>query len=113
MAEVSRAEQLRGSVDLLILRCLAAGPTHGWGIGQRLQQRSSGVLEMNQGSLYPALQRLEQLGWVTSAWQTTDANRRAKVYSLTARGRRALASETASWRRYAQAVELVLAWDTA
>jgi transcriptional regulator len=81
---------------------------HGWGISQRLQQLSLGVLDVNQGSLYPALQRLEQRGWIESAWQTTENNRRAKYYQLTASGRRALGAESAAWRRYATAVDLIL-----
>lgn len=105
-----RTGALRGSVDLLVLKTLALQPSHGWGISQRIQQLSEGVLEMNQGSLYPALQRLEQMGWIRAEWQVLeDVNRRAKVYSLTERGRRALARETESWRQYARAMELVLA----
>ena len=104
-----RSGALRGSVDLLVLKTLALQPIHGWGISQRIQDLSGGVLEMNQGSLYPALQRLEQLGWITAEWQMLeDVNRRAKIYSLTARGRSALKSEAESWRRYARAMELVL-----
>jgi PadR family transcriptional regulator len=99
---------LRGTLDLLILKTLALEPMHGWGISQRLQQLSRGVLEVNQGSLYPALQRLELKGWIDAAWQTTDNNRRARYYRLTARGRRALNAETDHWRRYVTAVEDVL-----
>lgn len=100
---------LRGAVDLLILRCLAGSPTHGWGISQQIERQSRGALELNQGSLYPALQRLERRGWLASEWQVTEMNRRAKVYALTPRGHRALERETESWRRHIQAVELVLA----
>jgi len=100
---------LRGTLDLLILKVLATAPEHGWGIGQRIEQQSKEALQIGQGSLYPALQRLEQKGWVDSDWQTTDQNRRAKYYRLTATGRRALAAETDSWRRYVGAVELILA----
>ena len=100
---------LRGTLDLLVLRMLQPEPMHGWGISQRIQETSSGVLEVNQGSLYPALQRLEQKGWIESEWQTTENNRRAKYYALTAAGRRALGDETASWRRYVGAVEAILA----
>jgi transcriptional regulator len=99
---------LRGTLDLLILRTLTARPLHGWGISQELQQRSRGVLEVNQGSLYPALQRLEQKGWTRSEWRASDNNRRAKYYALTRAGRRALGEETESWRRYVDAVELIL-----
>jgi PadR family transcriptional regulator len=81
---------------------------HGWGISQRIQQISQGVLDVNQGSLYPALQRLEHKGWIESYWETTENNRRAKYYELTAKGRRALGAETDSWRRYVGAVELIL-----
>ncbi len=104
---------LRGAVDLLILRTLSWEPTHGWGISQQIQERSEGVLEMNQGSLYPALQRLEQKGWIDSEWHVTDQNRRAKVYALTPRGRRELEHEAASWRRHTRAVEMVLSGGTA
>ena len=100
---------LRGTLDLLILKVVATAPEHGWGIGQRIEQQSKEALQIGQGSLYPALQRLEQKGWVDSDWQTTDQNRRAKYYRLTATGRRALAAETDSWRRYVGAVELILA----
>ena len=104
----SSAEPLRGTIDLLILRTLSLAPMHGWGITQRIQQLSDGVLEVNQGSLYPALQRLEQKEWIDSEWQMTDNNRRAKYYRLTARGRRALGAETESWRRHVLAVEQLL-----
>jgi len=104
----SSAEPLRGTIDLLILRTLSLAPMHGWGITQRIQQLSDGVLEVNQGSLYPALQRLEQKEWIDSDWQVTDNNRRAKYYRLTARGRRALGAETESWRRHVLAVEQLL-----
>jgi transcriptional regulator len=105
----SSAEPLRGTIDLLLLRALALGPMHGWGITQRIQQTTNGVLEVNQGSLYPALQRLEQKEWIDSDWQLTDNNRRAKYYRLTAVGRRALGVETASWRKLVVAVEQLLA----
>ena len=105
----SSAEPLRGTIDLLLLRALALGPMHGWGITQRIQQTTNGVLEVNQGSLYPALQRLEQKEWIDSDWQLTDNNRRAKYYRLTPAGRRALGVETESWRRLVAAVEQLLA----
>ena len=104
----SSAEPLRGTIDLLILRTLALAPMHGWGITQRIQQLSDGVLEVNQGSLYPALQRLEQKEWIDSDWQLTDNNRRAKYYRLTPLGRKALGVETQSWRRHVLAVEQLL-----
>jgi transcriptional regulator len=99
---------LRGTLDLLILKTLTLEDMHGWGIGQRIQQISRGVLEVNQGSLYPALQRLEQKGWITSEWRASEANRRAKYYRLTASGRRAVSAETSNWRRYVGAVDLIL-----
>jgi len=102
------ADVLRGTLDLLILRTLTLEPMHGWGIMQRMQQISKGVLDVNQGSLYPAFQRLEQKGWIDSDWRTTLNNRRARFYRLTAAGRRALGAETESWRRYVAAVELIL-----
>jgi len=99
---------LRGSLDLLVLKTLSLQPMHGWGISQRVQQISDGVLEVNQGSLYPALQRLEKDGLVTSEWGTTDNNRRARYYRLTAAGRRTLGHELESWRRFAAGLEAVL-----
>lgn len=104
----TQADVLRGTIDLLILRALLAGPLHGWGIGERIQQISNGVLEVNQGSLYPALQRLEHRGAIQSEWGTSDNNRRARYYRLTAAGRKALGAETESWRRFAAAIETVL-----
>ena len=103
-----QTDALRGSLDLLVLKTLSLAPMHGWGISQRVQQLSAGVLEVNQGSLYPALQRLEQAGVITSAWGTTDNNRRARYYALTAAGRRALGAELESWRRFAAGLETVL-----
>ena len=96
-----QTDALRGSLDLLVLKTLSLAPMHGWGISQRVQQVSDGVLEVNQGSLYPALQRLEKVGLITSDWDTTDNNRRARYYRLTAAGRRALGQELESWRRFA------------
>lgn len=104
----SPTDALRGSLDLLVLKTLSLAPMHGWGISQRVQQISDGVLEMNQGSLYPALQRLEKQGLITSEWGTTDNNREARYYRLTAAGRRALAHEVDSWRRFAAGLETVL-----
>ena len=99
---------LRGTLDLLILKTLALASMHGWGISQRIQQLSRGVLDVNQGSLYPALQRLEHKALISSVWETTENNRRARYYSLTNAGRSALGAETASWRRYVGAVEWIL-----
>ncbi len=101
-------DALRGSLDLLVLKTLSLEPMHGWGISLRVQQISDGELEMNQGSLYPALQRLEKEGLITSDWGITDNNRRARYYRLTARGRRALGDELESWRRFAAGLEAVL-----
>jgi transcriptional regulator len=103
-----QSDVLRGTLDLLVLKTLTLEPMHGWGISQRIQQFSRGLLDVNQGSLYPALQRLEQQGWIDSEWRTTENNRRAKYYRLTTSGKRALGSETTSWRRYVEAVELIL-----
>jgi len=107
MGEAS-AEPLRGTIDLLVLRTLLLEPMHGWGITQRIQQLTDGALDVNQGSLYPALQRLEQKGWIDSEWRVTPNNRRAKYYRLTAAGRRASGAETESWRRMVVAVERLL-----
>ncbi len=103
-----RADLLQGTLDLLILKTLALGPLHGWGISKRIRQLSSGVLEVGQGSLYPALYRLEDKGWISARWGTSPEGRRAKFYALTAEGRRQLAAERSQWRRFAGAVEQVL-----
>jgi PadR family transcriptional regulator len=105
---VKPVDLLQGTLDLLILKTLALGPTHGWDISQRIQQMSRDVLRINQGSLYPALHRLEQQGWITSEWGSSDNNRRAKFYKLTAKGKRQLAEETEMWERLSAAVDLVL-----
>ena len=99
---------LQGTLDLLVLRTLALQPMHGWGISQRIQQLSNDVLQVNQGSLYPALHRLEQKGWIDADWGVSENNRRAKYYRLTAVGERELARELESWERYTGAVRLVL-----
>ena len=99
---------LRGTLDLLILKTLSLEPMHGWGINQRIQQLSKGILEVNQGSLYPALQRLEYRGLVSTSWGTTDQRRRAKYYRLTRDGRGALRAEVRSWRRYVGVVDGIL-----
>ncbi|HET7457644.1 MAG TPA: PadR family transcriptional regulator [Gemmatimonadaceae bacterium] len=108
MAPRTQTDALRGSLDLLVLKTLSLQPMHGWGISHRIQQISSGVLEVNQGSLYPALQRLEKDGLITSEWGTTDNNRRARYYRLTAAGRRALGQELESWRSFVAGLESVL-----
>jgi len=102
------SDVLRGTLDLLILKTLALEAMHGWGISQRIQQLSRGSLDVNQGSLYPALQRLELKGWIDSEWRASEHNRRAKYYRLTAQGRRALGEETESWRRYVALVNVIL-----
>jgi PadR family transcriptional regulator, regulatory protein PadR len=102
-------DALRGSIDLLILKALDLEPMHGWGVGLRIEQMSKGILEVNQGSLYTALQRLEHEGYVKSDWQQTENNRRARYYRITASGRRALGMEVAAWERFAAAIQVVLA----
>lgn len=109
MSPVPTNDLLRGTLDLLILKTLALEPLHGWAIGQRIQALSEDAFHIGQGSLYPALQRLEQKGWIDSEWRSTDQNRRAKYYQLTSVGRRALGKETKSWRHYVRAMELILA----
>jgi transcriptional regulator len=99
---------LRGTLDLLILKTLAGAPMHGWALSQAIQHRSENLLRVGQGSLYPALQRLEQQGWIESEWKATEQNRPARYYTLTASGRRALAAETKQWRHYVRAVDLIL-----
>ncbi|MBL8112782.1 MAG: PadR family transcriptional regulator [Acidobacteria bacterium] len=99
---------LQGTLDMLVLSALQAGAMHGWGISQRLAQLSDDVLLVNQGSLYPALYRLEAEGWIESEWGTSENNRRAKFYSLTRAGAKRLGEETASWHRMAHAIGRVL-----
>ena len=99
---------LRGTLDLLILKALSLEPMHGWAITQRLEQLSREALRVGQGSLYPALQRLEEKGWIDSEWRATDQGRKAKYYELTASGRRALGQEQESWHRYVDMVEGIL-----
>jgi PadR family transcriptional regulator, regulatory protein PadR len=101
-------DALRGSLDLLVLKTLSLSPMHGWGISQRVQQLSSGEFAMNQGSLYPALQRLEQDGLIASDWGVTDNNRQARYYRITPAGRRRLGKEVDNWNRFAAALEAVL-----
>lgn len=104
----ARTDLLQGTLDVLILKTLALSPMHGWGISQRIQQLSREVLQVNQGSLYPALYRLEAKGWIRSQWGNSENNRRARFYELTRLGRRQLAEETESWERFATAVGHVL-----
>ena len=104
----SRIELLQGTLDLLILKTLALGPNHGWGISQRIAQISEDVLQVYQGSLYPALQRLETAGWIDSEWGASDNNRQAKFYRLTRKGQKQLRDETAQWEKMAGAVARIL-----
>ena len=98
--EEPRGEVLQGTLDLIVLRTLETmGPQHGFGLAKRIQQVSEGMLDLNQGTLYPALLRLEQRGWIRSAWGVSENNRKAKFYDLTAQGRRQIERETANWER--------------
>jgi PadR family transcriptional regulator, regulatory protein PadR len=99
---------VQGTLDLLIMRTIAAEKLHGWAIAQRIQLLSKDVLQVNQGSLYPALQRLERQGWITADWGVSETNRRARFYRLTAAGRRRLEQERADWERLSAAISLVL-----
>ena len=102
------SDLLQGTLDLLILKAISREPAHGWGIAKRIQLLSDDVLAVQQGSLYPALHRLEQQGWITAEWKETDLGRRAKFYELTREGRRQLERELESWSRVSSAVQLVL-----
>jgi PadR family transcriptional regulator len=104
----TKSDLLQGTLDMLILKTLALEPMHGWGVSQRIQQISSGVLNINQGSLYPALYRLEDQGWIEAEWGSSDNNRQAKYYKLTRAGRKQLDEETANWERLSAAIEQVL-----
>ena len=103
-----KTDLLQGTLDLLILKTLLLGPLHGWGISKRIRQLSSEVLEVGQGSLYPALYRLEDRGLIRSRWGTSPEGRRAKFYELTAAGRKRFAAEQANWRLFSRAVDQVL-----
>jgi len=109
VADPKREELLQGTLDMLVLKALHLGSMHGWGITQRIEQGSRNTLQVGQGSLYPALYRLELQKLIASEWGTSDNNRRARYYSLTAAGRARLAKERQAWRRMARAVDLVLA----
>lgn len=108
MGKNTAVDALRGTLDLLVLKSLLVGPMHGWGISRRLGDLSAGALTVNQGSLYPALQRMEGKGWIRSEWRRTEHNRRARYYQLTETGRAMIAPEEASWREHVAAVSLVL-----
>ena len=102
------SDLVQGTLDLLILKIIALEPLNGWAIGQRLKQVSREVLQVSDGSLYPALHKLEQAGWITSEWRASENNRRAKYYSLTPPGRRQLEREAASWERLSDAITRVV-----
>src|SRR5262245_31090039 len=104
----TRAELLQGTLDLLILKTLSDGPLHGYDVARRIQDRSGNVLVVEEGSLYPALYRMEEKGWIAAEWGKSDNNRRAKFYALTRAGRKQLAEETRVWERVSRAIRLVL-----
>jgi PadR family transcriptional regulator, regulatory protein PadR len=108
MSRHQTPDLLPGTLDLLILRTLQAQPLHGWAISERIQQISEEVLQVNQGSLYPALHRLEHQGWIEAEWRTSELGRRAKYYNLTASGRKQLAVEAREWERMSAAIERVM-----
>jgi PadR family transcriptional regulator, regulatory protein PadR len=110
MADQTTTELLQGTLELLILKTLTLEPMHGYGIAQRIQQISREVFQVNQGSLYPALQRMLRKGWIESEWRTSEHNRRARYYALTAEGERMIESERASWERASLAVNWILNW---
>ncbi|MCJ7629379.1 MAG: PadR family transcriptional regulator [Longimicrobiales bacterium] len=104
----ARSDLLQGTLELLILKVLSLEPMHGWGISERIQQWSEEVFLVNQGSLYPALQRMKRKGWITSRWRVTENNRRARYYALTAEGEMQLGEERQAWARSSAAVERIL-----
>lgn len=108
MADASRGEVLKGTLDMMVLQVLDLGPMHGWGITELLERESESMLQVGQGSLYPALYRLESQGFVTSSWGVTPNNRRARYYELTRAGRRRLVEEREEWERISRAVSLVM-----
>jgi transcriptional regulator len=109
MSPLDKTELLQGTLDMLVLRVVATGPVHGYGISLRIRQISKEVINVQQGSLYPALHRLEKRGWLAAEWGDSDNGRQAKFYRLSAKGRRQLAKEEANWNRLAEAVALILA----
>lgn len=111
MKQREQNELLQGTLDLLILKTLALGPMHGWAVGKRIEQLSREALSIQQGSLYPALYRLQDQGLIRSRWGDSEEGRKVKIYRLTAKGRRRLEAATANWRRVSSAVEWVLAAD--
>ena len=109
----AQSELLQGTLELLVLKTLSLEPMHGWGISQRIQQMSDDIFQINQGSLYPALQRMKQKGWIASEWRVTENNRRARYYLLTAAGEREMVRVRSEWERSSSAVNAVLQWSTA
>jgi transcriptional regulator len=108
MPPADRSDLLQGTLDMLVLKVLEAGPLHGYAIAQRIGQVSRALVQVPQGSLYPALHRLENRGWLAATWARTDSGRDARIYRLTARGRRQLEQEVAGWERMAEAIRLIL-----
>ena len=108
MKELARVDLLRGTLDLLILRTLIAGPTHGHAIAKHIQRTSEDLLQVETGSLYPALHRLEAKGWIAASWELSDKGKRARYYRLTAAGRKQLASEQSKWHAFSRAIGLIL-----
>jgi transcriptional regulator len=108
LAPIERTDLLQGTLDMLILKIVALGPVHGYGIAQRIRQISSDVLQVQQGSLYPALHRLEKRGWIAADWGESENNRQARFYRLSAKGRKQLVAEEETWNRLSQAVALIL-----
>jgi transcriptional regulator len=108
MASADRTDLLQGTLDMLVLKVLDAGPLHGYAIAQRIGEISRALVQVPQGSLYPALHRLENRGWLAASWKSTDSGREAKVYRLTAKGRRRLEQEVAGWERLSEAIRLIL-----
>jgi len=108
VAAKDRDDVLQGTLDMLVLKALQVEPMHGWGITERLEQWSESILQLGQGTLYPALYRLERQGLIRSVWKTTENNRRARYYALTAAGRRHFEDELSSWRRLSRAINLIL-----
>jgi PadR family transcriptional regulator PadR len=108
MTRPDTLDLLQGTLDLLVLRTLQAGPLHGWAVAERIEQISQDVLQVNQGSLYPALHRLEHRGWISAEWGVSELGRRARFYRLTAAGRKQLDAEAADWERLSAAIDRVL-----
>jgi PadR family transcriptional regulator, regulatory protein PadR len=111
MSDREPSDLLAGTLELLVLKTLSVEPMHGWGIAQRIQSLSQAVFQVNQGSLYPALQRMLRKGWIQSEWRTSDHNRRARYYALTVAGRRQIATERRNWERASLAVNRILGWE--